>query len=219
MSTEPNRTGRTGPSTASSSTVAIVLAVLAAVIGFFIIRQVRDDGDDASTQPTTETSIGTGSTIDSGEVPSSTAPTPTSGPTFVTTGTSVQVANASAQNGVAGQLTTALAAQQFTMAPAANATEEGDTTRVLYDAANPAAQPVANSVALMLGVASAEPLPSPVPVDGGALPAGCGVLVMLGNDKAGKPLAEMGGTLPGGSATTVAGATTTAAGSTTTTSG
>jgi LytR cell envelope-related transcriptional attenuator len=214
MSTEPPRTGRPTPSAASSSTVAIVLAVLAALVGFFIIRQVRDDGGSAS--PPASTAEGSSSsTIGSGELPSSTSPTPTD-PPVVTTGTSVQVANASAQNGVAAQLTTALAAEQFTMAAATNSTEKRDATAVYYDAANPAAQPVAATVATMMGVAAAEPLPSPVPVEAGALPEGCGVLVMLGNDKAGTTLADMSAAVTGAT-TTVAGTATTSATTTATT--
>jgi hypothetical protein len=122
----------------------------------------------------------------------------------------VQVANASSQNGVAGQLTTALAAQKFTMAAAANGSSKSDTTHVYYDPANTAAKPVADSVASLMGIAASEPLPSPIPTKDAALPQGCGVLVLLGTDKAGKPLTEMGGTAT--TAAGPAGATSTSAG-------
>jgi hypothetical protein len=206
---EPTRTGRPSPSPASSSTVAIILAVIAAVVGFFIIKQVRDDGNGGGGSPSASSTQGTGSTIDTGSLPTVTGGVPTT-TGFTTTGSTVQVVNASAQNGVAGQLTTALAAQKFTMAAAGNGASKSDTTHVYYDPAKPAAKPVADSVASLMGIAASEPMPTPIPTKDGTLPEGCGVLVVLGADKAGKPLTEMGGT-----ATTLAptsGATSTSAG-------
>jgi hypothetical protein len=206
---EPTRTGRPSPSPASSSTVAIVLAVIAALVGFFIIKQVRDDGDSGGAKPST-TTVGPGTTLGEGSLPPvSGAPTTAPGGGGITTGSNVQVVNASAQNGVAGQLTTALAAQKFTMAAAGNSAGKSDTSHVYYDPATPAAKPVADTVASMMGIAASEAMPTPIPTKDGTLPGGCGVLVVLGADKAGKPLAEMGGT-----ATTVptAGATSTSTG-------
>jgi hypothetical protein len=210
---EPTRTGRPSPSPASSSTVAIVLAVIAALVGFFIIKQVRDDGNSGGGgSPSPSSTQSTATTIDSGSLPTVTGggglPTQTTGITVA--GSSVQVANASSQNGVAGQLTTALAAQKFTMAAPGNGKTKTDTTHVYYDPANTAAKPVADSVASLMGIAASEPMPSPIPTKDGTLPQGCGVLVLLGTDKAGKPLTGMGG-----SATTAAsgsGTTSTSAG-------
>jgi hypothetical protein len=97
---EPTRT-RPSPSPASSSTVAIVLAVIAAVVGFFIIKQVRDDGNGGGGSPPASSTQGTGSTIDTGSLPTVTGGAPPTS-VFVTTGTSVQVVNVP-RNGVAGR--------------------------------------------------------------------------------------------------------------------
>jgi hypothetical protein len=171
--------------------VAIVLAVLAAVIGFFIIKQVRDDNGDSSSQAP-NTTASTNSTIAGGSLP--TATVGSTAPVNVTTGTAVIVANASTQNGVAAKLTTALQAQHFTMQKATNAAAKSDTTHVYYDPAIATAQPVADTLALLMGLSASEPMPSPIPTADGALPADTGVLVLLGNDKAGKSLTDMGGT-------------------------
>ncbi|MEO5724613.1 MAG: LytR C-terminal domain-containing protein [Ilumatobacteraceae bacterium] len=203
----PRRT--TGGSPAAS-TIMIVVTVLAVVVGFFILKTIRDDG--GSTSGPKSPGVGaTTSTTMSGATTTLVAPTTTQAMVF--TGTSVQVANASTGSGVAGKLSTDLAGKGFTMAKATNAKGANlATSKVLYDPANSSAKAVADTVAVLMGGIEVAPLPAAVPTSEGKLPTGTGVLVMLGNDRAGKTLAQMGGatvtpsSVP--SATVIAGATT-----------
>ena len=75
---------------------------------------------------------------------------------------------------------------------ASDATGALETTVIYYDPAQPAAQPVAESVnTAMGGGATVLPLPSGTPpVQNGDI-GGAGVLVMLGVDKANKTLEEL----------------------------
>ncbi|MFT3852468.1 MAG: LytR C-terminal domain-containing protein [Ilumatobacteraceae bacterium] len=131
----------------------------------------------------------------------------------VKTGSSVQVANASGVGGAAGNLTTALKTAGFTTGKATDATgAKLDTTAVYYVATDPAAQAVAATVARSMGVGEAVAMPSPIPVTGGKLDDGVGVLVLLGKDKAGKSLTSM-------TTSSVAAATPSSAGTTSTTAG
>jgi len=200
------------------STAAIVIALVAVVAGFFILRQIRDDdGDDEgsiSTVATTDAATQTTSVGDS-VVVTTAAPTTTGAPQIVTAGATVSVANASGVNGVAGRLTTALQGRGFTTGEALNASQTLDASVVHYDPAVAEAQAVAQSVATLMGAAAPSALPTPAPVEGGTLPEGVSVLVLLGNDKANQTLEEMGGTTAPSSTATVA--TVPAAGSTSTT--
>ena len=209
-----DQTGRTPRQTTggspAASTIMIIVTVVAVVIGFFILKSIRDDDGGTSGSPPATAGPG-GSTTTSGGV-ATTAP-PTTAVSDVKTGTSVEVANASGVGGAAGKTSDELKSGGFTMAAATNSTGPRlDVTVVYYDPTNPAALPVASTVARTMGVAAPGELPAPIPITGGKLGEGVGVLVMLGKDKAGKTLAQM-------SPTTVAGATATtaAAGATTTT--
>jgi hypothetical protein len=62
---------------------------------------------------------------------------------------------------------------------------------------------VAQTIATLMGNIEVQAMPSPPPVKDGQLATGVAVLVMLGNDKAGKSLDEMGAA----TTTTAAGAT------------
>ncbi len=192
MSSEQPRTGRP-PSSGSpaGSTVAIVVAVVAVVVAFFIIKNIRDDDGGSSATPTVPSSpVGT---TPGSEVVVVTDP-PSSVFVPVTTGSKVQVANAANQDGAAGGLSTQLAVLKFDMADPTNATVRLPTTKVLYDESVAGSQNVANSVAHYLGAGvTVEKAPSPVQTKDAVLPAGCGVLVMLGADKAGKTIDEMMG--------------------------
>jgi hypothetical protein len=188
----------------------IVVTVIAVVIGFFILKKIRDDGDSGSAvRPPTQSTVAATTTVD----PLATTTTTIGAPTttgLVVTGTSVQVANISTASGVAAGLTKELQGKGFTLGKATNGTgPKLATSLVYYDASNPSAQAVAGSVARLMGGIAVEALPTPVPITGGKLDTGVGVVVMLGNDKAGKTLAQMSGAA--GAAGTVAGATTTTA--------
>ena len=169
------------------STVAIVVTALAVVLGFLILRKVNDGGSSATTPTEPPTS--------SIDVPSTPLVTTTTTPPIVTQGTKVQVANASGVSGAAKQLTIALSGQGFDMADATNATVDPKLTisKVIYDPNDPNAQPVANSVALLLGGIVAEPAAGAPQVASGAFATGSGVIVLLGTDLAGKTLPAING--------------------------
>ena len=107
-------------------------------------------------------------------------------------GATVVVANSSNINGSAGQMSRTLEEAGYTVGAASNGTlGQLDVSRIYYDAANPAALAVAETLARDLGggveIAIVE---TPPPIDTGDL-AGAGVLLMLGVDKAGKTLEEL----------------------------
>ena len=88
-----------------------------------------------------------------------------------------------------------LALAGFTMAEPTNATTQLEVSIVYYDPAVVAAQAVAESVARSMGGLEVAPVPTPVPIEGGAL-NGSGVVVMLGTAQADKTLEEMAGGTP-----------------------
>ncbi|MCB1002384.1 MAG: LytR C-terminal domain-containing protein [Acidimicrobiales bacterium] len=223
MSSDQPRRGRDTAMSAGSpmgSTAAIVIALVAVVAGFLILRQIRsdDDGGTTSTPDATQTTVSLDSTPASTVTPVSTLPSETTTTQFVPTvdGAVVVVANASTVNGAAGVLTTALQGQGFSTAGATNATQKQDLTTILYDATNTGALPVAQSLAVLLGNPVVQEVSTPAPIEGGVLPEGASVIVMLGSDKANKTLEQMGAPT-----TTVAGVVTTlpAVGGETTTTG
>jgi LytR cell envelope-related transcriptional attenuator len=197
------------------STLSIVLAVVAVVAGFLILRNITDDNDGASSAigDPTEVVDSTTTTVDLGLTTTTVAPT-TTVPAIVTEGATVVVANASGVPGSAGRMSTALGAAGYTMAEATNATSQLEVSIVYYDPAVVAAQAVAESVARSMGGLEVAPVPTPVPIEGGAL-NGSGVVVMLGTAQADKTLEELvGGTTAGttpetGTAPAVAGTETT----------
>ena len=185
----PRTSGGTGP---MGSTVAIVVTAIALVLGFLILRNINDDDDsggggdggDQTEQTTTTLSGDTTTTL----TPATTTTTP-----LVTEGTKVQVANASTQNGVAGQMTTALEAEGFEMTDATDATVKLEDSKVLYNADDPNGLAVAQSVAQVLGDIPVEPSGLPVPSGDGNWAEGSGVIVMLADDIAGKTIDEIQG--------------------------
>jgi hypothetical protein len=147
---------------------------------------------------------GTGTTVPATTLPATTTVPP------ATKGAKVVVANASITNGAAGVLTLALKGKGFDMVKATNAAgaeAKLDKTKIYYDSSDAATLPVAKYLASVMGGAVIDKLPSPVPVKGGKMPDGATILVMLGNDKSDKTLAEMNGTESPGTAssTTVPG--------------
>ena len=170
------------------STVAIVVTAIAVVLGFLILRKVNDGGDSSAstTAPAVETTL---------LPPTSAIVTTTTIETLQTKGTKVQVANASNASGVAKQMTTALSGKGFDMASATNSTVSPklDISKVLYNPADPNAGAVANAVAKVMGGLTVEPAAAAPPVEGGAFAEGSGVIVLLGNDLAGKTLPEING--------------------------
>jgi len=201
------------------STLSIVLAVVAVVAGFLILRNITDDNDGTSSADDPAAEESTTTTLDVSLVTTTVAPAPTT-PPIVTEGATVVVANASGVPGSAGRMSTALGGAGFTMAEATNATSaQLEQSVVYYDPAVAAAQAVAGSVATMMGGLVVEPVPTPPPIEGGAL-NGSGVVVMLGTAQADKTLEELSAptaaTPETGTAPPVAGAETTVAPATTT---
>jgi LytR cell envelope-related transcriptional attenuator len=171
------------------STVAIVVTVVAVVLGFLILRKVNDDGSTGSVTPgntTSTTAVDTSSTV---------AFTSTTQPTLQKQGTKVQVANSSNGNGVAGQMTTALIAEGFDTADPTNGTANPklEVSKIVYNAADPNGLPVANALSVTLGGIVVEQAPAAPPTKEGAFAAGSAVILLLGNDLAGKTIAQIQG--------------------------
>ena len=203
---QPSRPRKSGSSASPmGSTLAIVIAIAAVVVGFLILKNIRSsdgDGATATTQPPA-------TTVDPSQIPTTLAPLPTEPPVTVfqptTQGASVIVANSSHQNGVAKTLSTALEGQQFTMVAPTNGSEKVEKTKIQYKAGDAAAQQVAQSVAQIMGVTiPIEEMPTPVLLADPATLAEATVLILLGDDKAGKTLAQMTGTEPDTTSSTAA---------------
>jgi len=211
MSSEQPRRGRDtiGAGSAGSpmgSTAAIVVAVVAVVAGFLILRQIRSDDGGAASVPVTAATLPLDTSTGESTAPSVTAaPAVSTSTSFVPTvdGATVVVANASTVDGAAGRLSTALEGQGFTTAEPTNSTAKQEATTILYDPSNTGALAVAQSLGVLINVSIIQEVPSPAPVNGGVLPAGASVVVMLGSDKATLTLEQMA------TPTTVSGAVTT----------
>lgn len=88
-------------------------------------------------------------------------------------------------------MTDSLAKAGFSMGKATNAAApeaELDVSKVYFVAAPPEAEAVARSVAQAMGITDIQAIPTPAPTKSGDI-GDAGVLVMLGKDTAGKPLA------------------------------
>lgn len=186
----------------AGSTIAIVVTAVALILGFIILRRIDDNSGTVAPSGTTGpvTSDGIVDTIDplGSTIPSSTVPQQ------VFKGTLVQVANASQQNGVAGMMTTALKGAGFDTAEATNGTSEPklDVSKILYKADDPAALPVATTLAAILGGLNVEAAGVPLPVSSGSWAQGSSVVLLLGNDLAGKTLDQIAGVAVTGQTTT-----------------
>lgn len=187
------RTGRTNGAAPMGSTVAIVVTLVALVLGFLILRKVNDSGDSTTAKPNESSSIAVSTTLDPAAAVSSTVAPVTTLPALVTTGTKVQVANASSIDGAAARMSTAVGARGFELAEPVSASEKLDLSKVLYNADDPAALAVATSLAALMGDIEVVAQGVPVPVASGNWGEGSGVVLMLGNDIAGKTLAEISG--------------------------
>jgi hypothetical protein len=164
-----------------NSTLSIVVAVVAVLVGFFILRDINSNGTSSSSSPSDDTSVDAGTTVPDAAVTSLPAATNT-------TGFKVLVANASGVPGSAGDVSVALQGLGFIVQPPLNksdATPKQTLTMVYYIAGQEAN--AANIAAALGGVATA-PMPDPVPTQTGNM-GEASVLVLLGTDLAGKPLA------------------------------
>ena len=198
----PRRSTRVGDGGAPvTGALAIVLAVVAVVAGFLILRSISDDGEQSLDFGGVPSDVAVDpadvATDPAGTSPSTVATLPpdTTQPALVTSGASVIVANANGVGGSASAMSRALeTGGGFVMVDPVNASatiNDLDISVIYYVPTNPSAQAVADSLAIVLGgVGSVAPMPDAPPTRDGTL-NGADVLLMLGNDKAGKTLAEL----------------------------
>ena len=176
------------------STLAIVIAIAAVVVGFLILKNIRSDDDNSCRDHAAaghhRRSVAATTTLplaarrdDHHRVHADHDRAPL-----------VIVANSSHQNGVAKTLSTALQGQQFTMADADQRRDQGSRHQdPVQRRRSPRRKPVAQSVARCMGVASSaiEACRRRSRLSDPATLGDATVLVLLGDDKAGKTLAQM----------------------------
>lgn len=178
------------------SWLTIALAVVAVIAGFLILRNINQDSGGAlpnrdSSSEADSGAPGPGDTLVDVSVPVTEAPTTTVAPERVTTGASVLVANANTVGGSAGNMTRTLELAGYTVEEPVNATGAPIETSIVYfDGAQASAEDVARSVARDLGGLEVLPVPTPPPTEDGDLD-GAGVLVLLGDEQAGKTIEEL----------------------------
>lgn len=169
-----------------NSVLSIAVAVLAVLLGFFILRDLRNDSGVAAPEGSTQTEeAATETTLDTMPVETTVAP-------VVLTAFKVQIANASGVSGSAGLLTTELQGKGYIVQPAINKSEitpKQTVTVVYYLLGSEAA---AAQVAKELGGVATSPMPTPIPTETGSL-GEASVLILLGTDLAGKPLSIISG--------------------------
>jgi ABC-type anion transport system duplicated permease subunit len=169
-----------------NSVLSIAVAVLAVLLGFFILRDLRNDTSVASPDAVqTDESATQETTVETIAVDTTAAP-------VVLTAFKVQIANASGVSGSAGLLTTEMQGRGYIVQPAINKNEitPKQTVTVVYyllGSEAPAAQ-----VARELGGVATSPMPTPIPTETGSL-GEASVLILLGTDVAGKPLSILAG--------------------------
>ena len=169
-----------------NSVLSIAVAVLAVLLGFFILRDLRNDTSVASPEAgQTDESATQETTVETIAVETTAAP-------VVLTAFKVQIANASGVSGSAGLLTTEMQGRGYIVQPAINKSEitPKQTVTVVYyllGSEAPAAQ-----VARELGGVATSPMPTPIPTETGSL-GEASVLILLGTDVAGKPLSILAG--------------------------
>ena len=164
-----------------NSVLSIAVAVLAVLLGFFILRDLRNDTSVASSEAgQTDESATQETTVETIAVETTAAP-------VALTAFKVQIANASGVSGSAGLLTTEMQGRGYIVQPAINKNEitPKQTVTVVYyllGSEAPAAQ-----VARELGGVATSPMPTPIPTETGSL-GEASVLILMGTDVAGKPL-------------------------------
>jgi hypothetical protein len=169
-----------------NSVLSIAVAVLAVLLGFFILRDLRNDSGIASSENAAPTEdVASETTLDTMPVQTTTAP-------VVLTAFKVQIANASGVSGSAGLLTTEMQGKGYIVQPAINKSEitPRQTVTVVYYLLG--SEAAAAQVAQELGGVATAPMPTPIPTETGSL-GEASVLVLLGTDLAGKPLAIISG--------------------------
>ena len=117
------------------------------------------------------------------------ATTTTSTVPLVFDGATVVVANGNIVGGSAGRMSDVLAGAGFTMGEPVTASVKIDDSIVYYTAVA-GAEPVAETLGIILGGVTVEPLPAPIPTESETLDD-AQVLLVLGNNEADTPLDEL----------------------------
>lgn len=178
------------------SWLTIALAVIAVIAGFLILQNINEDSSGALPNRDSSSEVDSGApapgdTLVDVSVPVTEAPTTTVSLERVTTGASVLVANANTVGGSAGNMTRTLELAGYTMEEPVNASGTPIETSVVYfDGSQASAEDVARSVARDLGGLEVLPVSTPPPTEDGDL-GGAGVLVLLGDEQAGRTLEEL----------------------------
>jgi hypothetical protein len=163
-------------------------AVPFAILGSLLFVACSGGSDDGTS--TTSTAVPVVQSPVATEAPTVTdAPVTTTTVPLVFDGATVVVANGNIVGGSAGRMTDALALAGFTTGDAINGSEKIEESIVYYTAAA-GAQDVADTLALTLGGIDVEALPDAAPTEDGTL-AGGQVLLLLGNNEADQPLADL----------------------------
>jgi hypothetical protein len=178
-----------------NSTMSIVVAAVAVLLGFLILRDIRSDSGGGSTATPDQA---TDEAIVTDTIPVET----TVVVTVPLTAFKVQIANASKVAGSAGTMTTELQGRGFIVQPAMNSSEvtPKQTATVVYFL--PGFEVQAAQVAEQLGGVATAAMPAPIPTETGKL-GEASVLILLGTDLAGKPLATPVPTVPVATETTL----------------
>lgn len=180
------------------SWLSIGLAVVALIVGFLILRSITDEGDASSSTSGDTAGEVTGpgdSVLDDlvVTIPQTTPIATTTTLPRVTEGASVIVANANTVGGSAGNMTKTLELAGYTMEEPVNASGNNvEASIVYYEGSIAGAQEVAESVARDLGGVEVLVVTSPAPTVSGDL-GDAGVLVLLGDNEAGKTVDELSG--------------------------
>lgn len=193
MSQQRPRAQRPSLPSPSNGTLGAVVAVVALILGFLILRDIKND-------PATTGSVVTQAPTET--VPADGSGGPTTTAAFSINGFKIQVANASGLAGSAGSMTTALQNQGYVVQPALNVppgTAKRAKTGVFYLAGCEAASQ--NVASVLGGEVEVAVMPTPVPVETGTIGEAC-ILILLGTDLAGKPLKGVVGAGNGAAATT-----------------
>ncbi len=176
------------------SWLTIVLAVVAVVAGFLILRNITNDSSSVSPADAVgddESSVSTpGDPLVDISIPVTEATTTTTTVVRTVEGASVVVANANTVGGSAGTMTNTLQLAGYTVIDPVNASGANITASIVYYSAADGAEAVARSVARDLGGVEVLPVSTPAPTANGDL-GEAGVLVLLGDDEAGKTLEEL----------------------------
>jgi hypothetical protein len=173
----------------------LAAAAIAVVAGFLVLRSVTNQAVGSNevasgvAMTTVTTPLSTTGLSASTTTTATTTTTTTIAPSVSKSDATVVVANASGVDRSATAMTADLAAAGYTTAPVANATGPRlERSIIYYLKGDPASLAVARLLAEQLPTARTLPMPKRPPLDRPL--NGATVVLMLGTDAAGRPLAE-----------------------------